>query len=160
MRLRLLKPLATFVASLPDFFFNVLVSSCTTFALSWLHAWTDPFAYKDTINDMILWKPHAASRSNWVTKTGLPFDPLESAAVLQHQDLICPKCEAAVSPRESANFRKTSRVLRTPSIHDRYRNGLCSTKLLLCMPFLHVRCNEGETCRGQANHRSDCAPVA
>lgn len=110
MRLRLLKPLATFVASLPDFFFNVLVSSCTTFALSWLHAWTDPFAYKDTINDMILWKPHAASRSNWVTKTGLPFDPFESAAVLLHQDLLCPKCKALVSVREYTDIRENSHI--------------------------------------------------
>ena len=59
-----------------------------------------PSAYKDTINDMILWKPRAASRSNWVTKTGLPFDPFESTAVLLHQDLLCPKCKAAVSIRE------------------------------------------------------------
>jgi len=49
---------------------------------------------------MTLWKPHTASRSNWVTKTGLPFDPFESATVLLRQDLSCPKCKAAVSARE------------------------------------------------------------
>jgi len=75
VRLELLKPLATLTASLPDLFFDVL----------------------DSIGDMILWKPHASSRSNWVTKTGLPFDPFESAAVLLHQDLLCPKCKALVS---------------------------------------------------------------
>jgi hypothetical protein len=64
---------------------------------------------------MALWKPHTASRSNWVTKTGLPFDPFESAAVLRHQDLLCPKCKAAVSPRECVNFCQNSRVYACPA---------------------------------------------
>ncbi|KAI0248716.1 hypothetical protein BJV78DRAFT_1276476 [Lactifluus subvellereus] len=75
IRVRSLKSLATLAGSLADFFLDAL----------------------DTINDMILWKPHAASVSNWVTKTGLPFDPFECAAVLSHQELLCPKCKATVS---------------------------------------------------------------
>jgi len=75
IRLRSLRPLAMLTASLSHFFFDTL----------------------DTINDMILWKAHATSRSNWVSKTGLPFDPFESAAVLQHQELLCPKCKAVIS---------------------------------------------------------------
>ncbi|KAH9002363.1 hypothetical protein EDB86DRAFT_2827331 [Lactarius hatsudake] len=35
--------------------------------------------------------------SNWVTKTGLSFDPFECAAVLSDQELLCPKCKAAVN---------------------------------------------------------------
>ncbi|KAH9998391.1 hypothetical protein BJV77DRAFT_750719 [Russula vinacea] len=46
---------------------------------------------------MILWTPHTTSRSNWVSKTGLPFDPIEGATVLLHQELLCPKCKAAIS---------------------------------------------------------------
>ncbi|KAI9513159.1 hypothetical protein F5148DRAFT_1156507 [Russula earlei] len=75
IRLSLLKPLAKLTASLSDFFFDVL----------------------DTITDMILWKPCSNSRSNWVSKTGLPFDPFESVTILLHQELPCPKCRAAVS---------------------------------------------------------------
>lgn len=75
IRLGMLRPLATLAVSLSDFFFDTL----------------------DTIDDMILWKPHTASRSNWVSKTGLPFDPIEGAAVLLHQELLCPKCKAAIS---------------------------------------------------------------
>jgi hypothetical protein len=80
-----------------------------------LYAWTESSAYKDTINDMILWKPHAASRSNWVSKTGLPFDPFEGAAVLLHQELLCPKCKAAISVRECTNFRNNSGAYPHPA---------------------------------------------
>ena len=119
-----------------------------------------PFAYKDTINDMILWKPRSASRSSWVTKTGLPFDPFESAAALLHQDLLCPKCKAAVSVRECTNFRENSRVLPMPSIHNRYRDRLRPTKLFVYVFILHIRNNEGETRRRQADYRPNHAPVA
>jgi hypothetical protein len=81
-----------------------------TSTFSSLRPWTDSFAYKDSIGDMILWKPHASSRSNWVTKTGLPFDPFESAAVLLHQDLLCPKCKALVSVREYTDIRENSHI--------------------------------------------------
>ena len=56
----------------------------------------------------MLWTPHAASRSNWVSKTGLPFDPFDGAAVLLDQELLCPKCRAAISVRECTNFRNNS----------------------------------------------------
>ena len=84
-----------------------------TSTFSFLRPWTDSFAYKDSIGDMVLWKPHASSRSNWVTKTGLPFDPFESAAVLLHQDLLCPKCKVVVSVREYTDIRENSRVFYT-----------------------------------------------
>jgi hypothetical protein len=89
-----------------------LVSSCMTSTFHLYLYELIPFAYKDTINDMILWKPRTASRSSWVTKTGLPFDPFESAAVLLDQDLLCPKCKAAVSVCECTNSCEDSRVLR------------------------------------------------
>jgi hypothetical protein len=86
--------------SLADFCFGVLVGFCMTMTSS-----TDCFTIKDTITDMILWKPHAASRSNWVTKTELPFDPFE---FLTHQELSCPKCKANVSVCESTVFCEDS----------------------------------------------------
>jgi hypothetical protein len=85
-----------FAASLPDFFLDALVSGGVTT----LPPWTDFFAPKGTIHDMIKWKPHSASRSNWVAKTGLSFDPFDCAAVLSDQQLLCPKCKAAVNVRE------------------------------------------------------------
>jgi len=160
IRLRLLRPLAILMASIPDFFFDVLVSGCMTSTFHLYVYELIPFAYKDTINDMILWKPRSASRSSWVTKTGLPFDPFESAAVLLHQDLLCPKCKTAVSVRECTNFCENSRVLRMPSIHNRYRDGLCPTKLFVYVLILHIRNNEGETRRRQADYRPNYAPVA
>jgi hypothetical protein len=75
VRIRSLKHLTMFAASLPDFFLDAL----------------------GTIHDMIKWKPHSASRSNWVAKTGLSFDPFDCAAVLSDQQLLCPKCKAAVN---------------------------------------------------------------
>ncbi|KAI9467246.1 hypothetical protein BJY52DRAFT_57416 [Lactarius psammicola] len=75
VRIGSLKPLAVFTVVTPDFFLGAL----------------------DTIHDMITWKPHSKSRSNWVTKTGLLFDPFECAAVLSDQELLCPKCKAAVN---------------------------------------------------------------
>jgi hypothetical protein len=125
-----------------------------------LYAWTESFAYKDTINDMILWKPHAASRSNWVSKTGLPFDPFESAAVLQHQELLCPKCKAAVSIRECTTALRQLCGLRVPSIHKGFRDGLCSTKLLSRLFILRIRNNQGKTCRSKADHGFNRASVA
>lgn len=80
-----------------------------------LYAWTERSAYKDTIGDMTLWKPHAASRSNWVSKTGLPFDPFEGAAVLLHQELLCPKCKAATSVRECIKLRNNSGAYAHPA---------------------------------------------
>lgn len=57
---------------------------------------------------MILWTPHTTSRSNWVSKTGLPFDPIEGATVLLHQELLCPKCKAAISVRECIELPNNS----------------------------------------------------
>ncbi|KAI9447796.1 hypothetical protein H4582DRAFT_2068384 [Lactarius indigo] len=74
VRIGSLKPLAILTAAIPDFFLDAL----------------------DTIDDMVKWKPHSSSRSNWVAKTGLSFDPFECAAVLSDQELLCPKCKAAV----------------------------------------------------------------
>lgn len=68
-------------------------------------AWAESFVYKDTIDDMILWTPHAATKSNWASKTGLPFDPFDGAAVLLHQELLCPKCRVAISVRECTEYR-------------------------------------------------------
>ena len=85
-----------FAASLPDFFLDALVSG----GITTLSPCTDFFTPEGTIHDMIKWKPHSASRSNWVTKTGLSFDPFECAAVLSDQRLLCPKCKAAVNVRE------------------------------------------------------------
>jgi hypothetical protein len=80
-----------------------------------LYARAESSAYKDTINDMILWKPHAASRSNWVSKTGLPFDPFDGAAVLLHQELLCPKCKAAISFRKCTKFRNHAGAYAHPA---------------------------------------------
>ena len=145
-------------ASLSHFFFDTLVSGCPHF-LS-LYARTESFAYKDTINDMILWKPHATSRSNWVSKTGLPFDPFESAAVLQYQELLCPKCKAVISVRECTRLPRQRRVSHAPSIYYGFRDGICSTKLLPCLFILHIRNYQGETCRSKANYGSNCASSA
>jgi hypothetical protein len=87
-----------FTASLPDFFLDVLVSRGVT-SLPPMHRLTS-LLRKGNIHDMIKWKPHSASRSNWVTKTGLSFDPFECAAVLSDQQLLCPKCKATVNVRE------------------------------------------------------------
>lgn len=63
----------------------------------------------------MLWTHHAASRSNWVSKTGLPFDPFDGAAVLLDQELLCPKCRAAISVRECTNFRNSSGAYAHPA---------------------------------------------
>ena len=125
-----------------------------------LYPWTESFAYKDTINDMILWKPHATSRSKWVSKTGLPFDPFESAAILQHQELLCPKCKAVIGVRECDRLPRQRCVLRALSIYYGFRDGICSTKLLSCLFILRIRNYQGETCCSKANYRSDCASAA
>ncbi|KAH9049000.1 hypothetical protein EDB84DRAFT_1410083 [Lactarius hengduanensis] len=75
VRIGSLKPLAILTVAIPDFFLDAL----------------------ETIHDMVKWKPHSSSRLNWVTKTGLSFDPFECAAVLSDQELLCPKCKAAVN---------------------------------------------------------------
>ncbi|KAH9044046.1 hypothetical protein EDB83DRAFT_2295197 [Lactarius deliciosus] len=75
VRIGSLKPLAILTVSTPDFFLDAL----------------------DTIHDMVKWEPNSSSRRNWVTKTGLSFDPFDCAAVLSDQELLCPKCKAAVN---------------------------------------------------------------
>jgi hypothetical protein len=144
-------------ASVPHFFFDTLVSGYLDPPTS---ARTESFAYKDTINDMVLWKTHATSRSNWVSKTGLPFDPFESAAVLQHQELLCPKCKAIISVRECTRVPRQRRVLRALSIYYGFRDGICSTKLLSCLFILRIRNYQRETCRSKVNYRSNCASAA
>ncbi|KAI0265155.1 hypothetical protein BC834DRAFT_802695, partial [Gloeopeniophorella convolvens] len=74
-RIRSLGSLTALVSAVPDLFLEAF----------------------NTISDVILWKPHAASRANWVAKTGLPFDPLECAAILLHQDIACPQCKAVAA---------------------------------------------------------------
>lgn len=103
-------------ASLPDFFFDSLVSDSVTPHFSSLYTSTESFACKDTINDMTLWKPHSTSRSNWVSKTDLPFDPFESATVLQHQELLCPKCKAVISVCEYQSTAATPCLMHTQHI--------------------------------------------
>ncbi|KAH8986680.1 hypothetical protein EDB92DRAFT_2020747 [Lactarius akahatsu] len=75
IRIGSLKPLAILTVSTPDFFLDAL----------------------DTIHDMVKWNPNSSSRRNWVTKTGLSFDPFDCAAVLSDQEVLCPKCKAAVN---------------------------------------------------------------
>lgn len=157
IRLGSLRPLAMLATSLSHFFFDTLVSGNRDPHFSSLYAPAESFVYKDTINDMILWKPHATGRSNWVSKTGLPFDPFESAAVLQHQELLCPKCRAVISVRECARAPAKCRVLRQPSIYYGFRDGICTTKLLPCLFILRIRNYQGETCRSKAYHRSNRA---
>ncbi|KAH9035881.1 hypothetical protein EDB85DRAFT_2211533, partial [Lactarius pseudohatsudake] len=79
VRIGSLKPLAILTVSTPDFFLDALVSR------------------GGTIHDMVKWKPNSSSRQNWVTKTGLSFDPFDCAAALSDQELLCPKCKAAVN---------------------------------------------------------------
>jgi hypothetical protein len=160
IRLGSLRPLAMLTTSLSHFFFDTLVSGWRDPHFSSLYAQTESSAYKDTINDMILWKPHATSRSNWVSKTGLPFDPFESAADLQHQELLCPKCKADIRVRECTRAPRNRRVLRVPSIYYGFRDGICSTKLLPCLFILLIRNYQGETCRSKANYRSNGTSAA
>ncbi|KAH9031145.1 hypothetical protein EDB85DRAFT_2243135, partial [Lactarius pseudohatsudake] len=79
VRIGSLKPLAILTVSTPDFFLDALVSR------------------GGIIHDMVKWKPNSSSRQNWVTKTGLSFDPFDCAATLSDQELLCPKCKAAVN---------------------------------------------------------------
>ncbi|KAH9046713.1 hypothetical protein EDB84DRAFT_1264688 [Lactarius hengduanensis] len=69
VRIGSLKPLAILTVSTPDFFLDALVSR----------------------------GPNSSSRQNWVTKTGLSFDPFDCAATLSDQELLCPKCKAVVN---------------------------------------------------------------
>ena len=110
---------------------------------------------------MVKWKPHSASRSNWVTKTGLSFDPFDCAAVLSDQRLLCPKCKAAVDVREySAPCSNSELNTLVISICHFRGNGLRSAEVFSRLPVLYLRNYQGNTCSCKVDDRSNCSPDA